>query len=294
MEGQTRIVPVRSQYHVWTRQVGHGSIPILLLHGGPGATHEYLECFSQYLPLDKYTLYFFDQLDSYYSDQPGNPELWTVEGFVDEVDDVRRGLNLSQFYLLGQSWGGLLAIEYALKYGTHLKGVIISNMVASIDAYVEYLNTLRRQLPQDIQDALERYESMEAYQNSHYQELVLQHLYTKHLCRLDPWPEPVTRSLSRMNTKIYEYMQGPNEFVVTGTFKDWNRWNDLHHIAIPALVIGGRYDTMDPVALEKMGQMIPKGYSVICEKGSHMAMWDDPETYYPALEEFIASCETTN
>ena len=292
MQGQTKVITIHSGHHIWTRKVGSGAISLLLVHGGPGATHEYLECFSEYLPLNKYTLYFYDQLDSYYSDQPNDSQLWTIERFCEEIEDVRHALDLSSFYLLGQSWGGLLTIEYALKYSAALKGVIISNMAASIGAYVRHLDSLRQRLPQEVQQALHTYEAQESYHDPHYQLLILNHLYKQHLCRLDPWPMAVHRSMDRMNAAIYEYMQGPNEFVVTGTFKNWNRWDDLQNIKVPSLVIGGRFDTMDPADLQLMGERIPGGQTVICEQGSHMCMWDDPDGYYPAIEEFIDRCET--
>lgn len=143
VQGHTRIIALKNGYHVWTRRVGSGAIPILVLHGGPGATHEYLEPLADHLPLEQVCLYFYDQLGSYHSDQPADLSLWTIERFREEVHEVREALGLTRFMLLGQSWGGLLAIEYALKYPESLMGVVISNMVASVRSYGAYLNQLR-------------------------------------------------------------------------------------------------------------------------------------------------------
>jgi proline-specific peptidase len=156
--GGVHLIPVDGKYKVWTKRVGSGPIKMLTLHGGPGVTHEYFECFEDFLPQQGIEFYYYDQLGSAYSDQPDDPSLWTVERFREEVEQVRAALGLERFYLYGQSWGGLLAIEYALKYQSHLKGLIISNMTASWASYVDYINELRRQLPADVIQILDKYE----------------------------------------------------------------------------------------------------------------------------------------
>ncbi|MBS0655514.1 MAG: proline iminopeptidase-family hydrolase [Verrucomicrobia bacterium] len=279
-------------YRVWTKRVGHGPIQILTLHGGPGCTHEYFECFENFFPKDKYQIIFYDQLGSYYSDQPDDPSLWSVERFRDEVEQVRKALDLENFYLYGQSWGGMLAIEYSLKYQHHLKGVIISNMTAGIQAYLTYIRQLRAQLPQSIQDQLTAFEEKEDFSNPAYEKLILEELYSRHLCRLKPWPEPLLRTFAHNNVKIYQTMQGRHEFEVTGTFKDWERWDDLSRIAVPTLLISGRYDTMNPQDIEKMGTLIPNSRVTICENGSHLSLYDDQDTYFQALLAFFADVES--
>ncbi len=286
MDGQTRIITLKNGYHVWTRQVGTGAIPVLLLHGGPGATHEYMEALAEYLPLDRVRLYFYDQLGSYHSDQPTDAGLWTIERFRDEVNEVRQVLGLERFILFGQSWGGLLAIEYALHYPEQLMGVVISNMVASIQAYVRHLNALRAELPVSMQEEMTEYEAAEQFTHPRYLE-IMDVLYRRHLCRLDAWPAAVSRSLARINMDVYGTMQGPNEFLVTGTFKDWDRWDDLASIQVPALLMVGAHDTMDPADVIEMGRRIPGSETVVCPDGSHIAMWDDPGHYFPPLEAFI-------
>ncbi|MDQ0412258.1 proline iminopeptidase-family hydrolase [Mesobacillus stamsii] len=288
---QTKIVPISGGFHVWTRRVGESPIKVLLLHGGPGSTHEYLSCFENELPPEGIEIYFYDQLGSYHSDQPNDPSLWNVERFREEVEEVRKYLGLDQFYLFGSSWGGLLGMEYALKYQENLKGLIISNMTASIASYVEHINHLRDQLPADIVTTMKAYEAAEDYENPEYQELIQIHLNEKHICRLVPWPESVVRGFSRMNPQVYNTMQGPNEFLVNGTFKDWDRWDDIHEIKVPTLILGGKYDSMDPEDKKEMGRRIPNSRVGICENGSHLSMWDDSETYFAFIKNFIKDVE---
>ena len=216
--GGVQMIPIAGGHRVWTKRFGSGSIPLLTLHGGPGCTHEYFECFEDFLPQHDIQIIYYDQLGSAYSDQPDDPSLWTLERFREEVEQVRQALDLEHFYMLGHSWGGMLGIEYALKYQQHLKGLIISNMTASIPAYFAYINELRQQLPPDIIRLLEKYDATGDYEAPEYEQTLLKHIYTKHLCRLDPWPEPLVRMFRNLAKPVYNTMQGPNEFVVNGTF----------------------------------------------------------------------------
>lgn len=291
MKEKVEFVRLHNGYRVWTKRVGHGPIKILTLHGGPGFTHEYLECLEPYFPKDRFQIILYDQLGSYYSDQPDDPSLWTLERFLEEVEEVRKALELDDFYLYGQSWGAMLSIEYALKYQKHLRGVILSNITASIDSYVLYLDQLRSKLPLSVQKALRFFEEREEMLKPEYEKIMFDEVYTRHLCRLKEWPEPFLRSFSHMNKQVYMTMQGPNEFVVTGNLKNWNRWKDLPNITVPTLVICGRYDTMNPADNEKMAELIPNATLKICEQGSHGALFDDQESYMSALEAFIDSVE---
>ena len=169
--------------------------------------------------------------------------------------------------------------------------MIISNMTASIASYVKRINALRDQLPADIVAKMKAYEAAEDYENPEYQDLIQVHLNQKHICRLDPWPDAVVRGFSHMNPQVYNTMQGPNEFLVTGTFKDWNRWEDLHEIKVPTLLLGGNYDSMDPEDKIEMGRRIPISRVGICENGSHLSMWDDSETYFNFIKQFIRDVE---
>lgn len=281
--GGSRSIQIDGKYNVWVKQVGTGPIPVLTLHGGPGVPHFYFECMEDFLPQAGVRFWYYDQLGCGFSDQPADTSLWTLERFREEVEQVRVALGLEQFILFGQSWGGMLAIEYALKYPQHLSGLVISNMTASIPSYVDYVGQLRSKLPADIQAVLTKYEAKGQYEAPEYQEAMLKGVYSRHICRLDPWPEPVARAFAHLAAPVYNTIQGPNEFVVTGTMKSWDRWKDLPNLKMPTLLIVGRYDEMNPADIQKMGTLIPDSKVVICEKGSHLSMWDDQETYFAAL-----------
>lgn len=278
-------------YKVWTKRVGWGPIKILTLHGGPGHTHEYLECMENYLPKDQYQIIFYDQLGSYHSDQPNDPTLWTIERFSEEVEQVRKALGLEKFYLYGHSWGGVLAIEYSLKHQNHLKGVILAGITASADSYVAHFNELISNLPLSVKNSLKQYEEAGDVHNPDYEKLLFDEVYSKYLCRLQPWPDSLLRSFRHLNHQVYNVIQGPNEYIITGNSKDWNRWADLPKITIPALLICGRYDTMDPKDLDKMRALIPNSRAKICEKGSHCAFFDDPDVYFNTIRAFLNDVE---
>jgi len=290
--GGVRLIPIDGgKYKVWTKKVGSGRIKVLTLHGGPGATHEYFECFEDFLPQQGIEFYYYDQLGSAYSDQPDDASLWTIDRFREEVEQVRSALGLENFYLLGHSWGGMLGIEYALKYQKHVKGFVLSSMTASIPSYMEYAAKLRAALPADVIAVLDKYEKKGEYEAPEYQETMMKQVYSRHVCRLDPWPEPLERCFKHFNFKVYNTMQGPNEFVVTGNFKDWDRWKELPQIKVPTLVISGRYDEMNPEDMKREGKAIPNSRVILCENGSHMCLWDDQEAYFRGLLGWIRDVE---
>jgi proline iminopeptidase len=290
--GGVRMIPIDGgKYRVWTKKIGKGSIKMLTLHGGPGFGHEYFECFEDFLPEHGIEFYYYDQLGSYYSDQPDDVSLWTIDRFREEVEQVRQALGLTNFYLLGHSWGGMLGIEYALKYQKHLKGLVISSMTASIPSYMTYAGKLKAALPAETIAVLDKYEAKGDYENPEYEKVMMEQVYSRHICRLDPWPEPVARCFKHMNPKVYNTMQGPNEFVVTGTFKDWDRWNDLPKITVPTFLVAGHFDEMNPEDIRREGRLIPNSRVLICDKGSHMCMWDDQEAYFAGLLKFIDDVE---
>ena len=285
--GGSRKVSVDGRFEVWVKQVGTGDVPVLTLHGGPGFPHYYFECFEDFLPRDRIRFWYYDQLGCGFSDRPDEPALWTVERFRKEVEQVRLALGLERFVLYGQSWGGMLAIEYALAYPQYLSGLVISNMTASIPSYVKYVNELRAAIPPDIDRAMKVFEDRGDYLAPEYQKLVMDHLYSKHICRLDPWPEPAMRSFLNLNAQVYNTMQGPSEFTVVGNFKDWDRWADLHRISMPTLLMVGQYDTMSVADIQRMGSLIPNSQVVVCENGSHLSMYDDQVAYFDALVPFL-------
>ena len=298
LAGGVKMVPIKTrsgEFNVWTKRIGNNpKMKVLLLHGGPGATHEYLEAFDSYFPNAEIEYYYYDQLESYYSDQPNDSTLWTVERYVDEVEQVRvaLGLNKDNFYLYGSSWGGILCMEYALKYQKNLKGLIISNMMASIPEYVDYANNvLGPQLDSAVLAEIRALEAQEDYANPRYNELIVNNYYPKHVLRmpLEDWPDPVNRAFANMSQGLYITMQGPSEFGVVGNakLKNWSVKNQLNKITVPTLSIGGKYDTMDPEHMKWIANEVQNGRFLLCEKGSHLCMYDDQKTFFEGLIRFI-------
>ncbi|MCB0761271.1 MAG: proline iminopeptidase-family hydrolase [Flavobacteriales bacterium] len=287
--GGVQMIDLQEGYRVWTKRFGNSDKKVLILHGGPAGTHEYLECFQSFFPQANIEFYEYDQLGSYYSDQPDDTTLWTIDRFVEEVEQVRKALNLDSdnFYLLGQSWGGILAMEYALKYQDHLKGLIICNMTADFDKYEAYNTLLRNELRPSLIDSLLVYENAGDFTNETYAQLVFDHFYTKHICRLAEWPEPVTRSFSHFNMDVYTYMQGPSEFVPGGILKHWSVWDRLHELRVPTLTVGARYDSMNPEEMKEMASLVQHGEYLYCPNGSHLALWDDQQVFMDGVISFI-------
>lgn len=285
-----QLIELDNGYRVWTKRFGNNpTMKVLLLHGGPAMTHEYMECFESFFPQANIEFYEYDQLGSYYSDQPEDTSLWTIERFVEEVEQVRQALNLTKdnFYLLGNSWGGLLAMEYALKYQDNLKGLIICNMTADFNKYEAYNQQLRSQLRPSLLDSLEVYEDKGDYFNPAYAEMVFNEYYTKHLCRLPEFPDPVMRSFKHVNNNVYVYMQGPSEFVPGGILKGWSVWDRLKELKVPTLTVGAKYDTMNPDEMEEMSKLVQNGSYLYCPNGSHLAMWDDQQVFMNGVIDFI-------
>lgn len=294
--GGVRVIPIQTpagSFNVWTKRFGHNPrIKLLLLHGGPGATHEYFECMESFLPQEGIEFIYYDQLGSAYSDQPQDTSLWNTPRFVEEVEQVRTALGLQRdnFYLLGHSWGGILAMEYALKYQQHLKGLIISNMMASAPQYDAYAEeVLAKQLDPAVLAEIRAIEAKGDFESPRYMELLLPNFYNKFVCRLPlaEWPDPMTRAFNKLNHTIYVTMQGPSEFGISGKLEKWDISAELNKIATPTLVIAARYDTMDPAHMKWMAEQVQNGSYLICENGSHMCMWDDQQTYMSGLIKFL-------
>jgi proline iminopeptidase len=294
--GGVRRIPITTPhgtFKVWTKRFGNNPrIKLLLLHGGPGATHEYFEACDAYLPAAGIEFYYYDQLGSYYSDQPDIPDLWELARFVDEVEQVRVALDLNaaNFFLLGHSWGGILAIEYALRHQRHLKGLVISNMMASIPAYNDYAErVLMPTMDPAVLAEIKRLEAAEDFGNPRYMDLLMRHHYIYHVLRapLGDWPDPVDRAFKHLNPKVYIPMQGPSELGASGKLAHWDRMEDLHSIRVPAMTIGARHDTMDPRHMAAMAQSFAHGRYLDCPDGSHMSMYDDQQRYFDGLIGFL-------
>lgn len=282
----------KGPHQVWIKRVGNNQkLKLLLLTGGPGLSHAYLEVMDSYLPADGIEYYHYDQLETGESDRPDDPDLWTLPRYVDEVDQVRKAIggDKSNFCLLGHSWGGMLAMEYALAHQDQMKCLVISNMMASIPAYNEYAKKVLE--PKMNQGALKQILYMEKTgktEQPQYMALLMPNWYEQHILRRPAaqWPEPVLRASENMNRRFYVTMQGPSEMGASGRLANWDRFADLKRIEVPTLVISGKYDTMDPAYMAAMAKQLPHG-ELAATNGGHMDMYDDQPTYFAKLTAFL-------
>ena len=297
MKQGTKIITLDNGYHLWTNTQGEGDIHLLALHGGPGGNHEYWEDAAEQLKKQGLNVQvtMYDQLGSLYSDQPdfSDPEIakkyLTYEYFLDEVDEVRKKLGLDNFYLIGQSWGGLLVQEYAVKYGQHLKGAIISSMVDGIDEYVDRVNELREKtLSPEAVAFMKECEAKNDYSNPKYQEYV-QVMNEQYVDRKQPSKLYHLKDLG--GTAVYNVFQGDNEFVITGKLKDWHFRDQLKNIKVPTLITFGEHETMPIETAKTMNSLIPNSQLVTTPDGGHHHMVDNPDVYYKHLADFIRNVE---
>lgn len=294
--GGVQKIPIstpKGNFFVWTKRIGNNpKVKVLLLNGGPGMSHEYFECMENFLPAAGIEFIYYDQLGTGFSDNPNDVAFWDLPRYVEEVEQVRKALQLdsSDFVLLGHSWGGILAMEYALKYQANLKGVVISNMMASCPDYGKYAEVLAKQIPTAALAEIRALEAKKDFNNPHYMELLTPHYYNQHICRI-PWPEPMNRAFGRLNSSLYVTMQGPSEFGISGKLTTWDRKKDLPKLTIPTLTIGGKYDTMDPVHMQWMATQVQHGTYLYCPNGSHMSMYDDQQVYMKGLVSFLKNLE---
>lgn len=293
--GGVTMVPIEADggpYKVWIKRTGNNpKLKLLLLHGGPAFGHDYMEAFDSFLPATGTEFYQYDQLGSGWSDRPDNDALWTIERYVDEVDQVRAAIggDAGNFCLLGQSWGGMLAIEYALAHPDKVKCLVISNMMASIPAYNRYAKEVLIPQANPVEVALVlKLEEEGKTDDPRYMGTLIPMWYEQHILRrpFAEWPHGVMRAFERANMHIYTLMQGPSEMGAGGTLVDWDRFEDLAKIDVPTLVISGKYDTMDPAYMEAMSKKLPKG-ELLATNGSHLAMYDDQEAYFAGLASFL-------
>lgn len=297
MKQGTKILTLDNGYHLWTNTQGEGDIHLLALHGGPGGNHEYWEDAADQLAKQGLNVQvtMYDQLGSLYSDQPdySDPAIakkyLTYDYFLDEVEEVRQRLGLDNFYLIGQSWGGLLVQEYAVKYGQHLKGAIISSMVDEIDEYVEHINALREKtLSPEAVTFMKQCEANNDYSNPKYQEYV-QVMNENYIDRRQPSKLYHLKDLG--GDAVYNVFQGDNEFVITGKLKDWHFRNQLKNIKMPTLITYGEHESMPLETGKKMAELIPNSKFVTTPNGGHHHMVDNPDVYYKHLADFIRQVE---
>lgn len=284
-------------YETWYRIVGEreepGKLPLLCLHGGPGACHDYLETFDAMADTGRRVIYY-DQLGCGNSSIPvKNPALWTIQLYVEEVDVVRRALGLERIHLLGQSWGGMLAMEYMLTQPKGVASLTIASSPASIPQWVEEANRLRSQLPPEVQATLLKHENAGTTDSQEYQDAMAV-FYHRHVCRIVPYPEMVQRTFDKLaqNPEVYYTMNGPSEFHVIGTIKDWDIRHRLGEIKAPTLVTSGRYDEATPAIAETVHKGIPGSTWVLFENSSHSSHVEEAERYMQVLGAFISKYDS--
>jgi L-proline amide hydrolase len=283
-------IPFRG-HSTWYRLVGEpaeGHLPVLLLHGGPGGAHDYLESMAG-LSRDGRQVVFYDQLGCGLSPHPSQPDLWAVELFLDEIGAVRAALGLDRIHLLGQSWGGMLAMEYALTKPAGVESLTICDSPSSMPLWVAEANRLRADLPADVQETLLRHEAAGTTDSEEYQQACMA-FYDRHVCRV-PWPDYVQRSFAQMPNEVYLTMNGPSEFHSIGTLKDWDITNRLSEIDIPTLVISGRHDEATPLIARTVHEAIPGSRWVLFEESSHMPHVEETERFLDVVGEWLAQRE---
>jgi len=282
-------------YKVWYGIIGEreeqGKLPLLCLHGGPGAPHDYLEPIGTIAQTGRRVI-FYDQLGSGNSDHPHKPEMWAVDLFVEEIGVVRQALGLEKVHILGQSWGGMLAMEYALTKPKGLASLILADSPANMSQWISEVNRLRSQLPPEVQQTLLKHEQEGTTNDPAYQEATLV-FYRRHLCRVDPWPQCLQRTFEKLMQapEVYYTMNGPSEFHVTGTLRNWNIVNRLNEIHVPTLLLSGRYDEATPEVVETVHRGIKGSEWIIFENSSHMPHLEESERYIQVLADFLSRVE---
>jgi proline-specific peptidase len=273
--------------NVWYRLLGGDQprLPLLLLHGGPGFPHDYLEPLE---PLsDERPVIFYDQLGCGNSDRPENPSLWTLERFLDELEQVRQALDLEKFHLLGQSWGSMLAVDFVLtKKPSGVASLILSGPCLSAARFIADQRAWLSEFSAEMQRIIQEKEASGDFQCPEYQEAMWSY-YKRHVCRLDPWPDCLMRSLEKMGRSVYEHLWGPSEFTMTGILKDYDRIAQLKDIKVPTLFTCGRYDEATPSSTSLYRSHLPNSKMLIFEDASHEHHIEKAELYLKQVREFL-------
>jgi proline iminopeptidase len=276
---------------IWYRIVGaeKKGIPLLTLHGGPGAPHDYLEPLEALA--DERPVIFYDQLGCGHSERPSDTSLWTVERFVEELSQVRAALNLEKVHIMGQSWGTMLAVEYMLrKNPENVESLVLSGSYLSTGRWIADQQNWIAQMPQNVQDTIYKYEASGDFSSPSYQEAML-HFYSKHLCRLDPWPDCLNRAMEKMGFEVYLYMWGPSEFTMTGTLKNADLTGQLHQIKVPVLFTCGEFDEATPATTAFYQSKIAGAEMHVLNGASHSHQVEKPEEYVQVLRDFLKKTE---
>jgi proline-specific peptidase len=280
---------------VWYRSVGDGDgdgdggrAPLLCLHGGPGFTHYSLEPLEALA--DRRRVIFYDQLGCGRSDHPSDSALWTVDRFVEELARVRAALGLGRLHLFGNSWGGMLAMQYVLDRRPALESLILCGSPASMTRWARDCAELLAQQPAEVRAVIQDHEEAGFTTCPEYQAAILG-FYREHVCRLNPWPAGLERSFAELGYEVYNTMNGPSEFTVTGTLRTWDVMDRLRDITVPTLVMGGRFDECRPAHLEEMHRRIPGSRLAIVEDASHLCFTEQPAEFSRIVNSFLDDAE---
>lgn len=286
-DGYEEILGYKIYHREFTPEKPRGNL--VCLHGGPGASHDYL------LPLAKlanhgYKVVFYDQLGCGRSFLPKNNALFTIERNVEELEALRKKLDLGKIHLMGSSYGGLLALAYALKYQKQLKSIITTGGLADVPLTIREMERLKSELPPEVQEVLKKYEDLGDYENPEYQKAVMV-FYKEHLLRLNEWPPEQMHTMEHMSRPVYYTMNGPNEFTIIGNIRYYDITDELHTIHVPTLVTGGKFDEVTPKVARSIHEHVKGSRLVIFQKSSHLAMWEEPEKYTETLSLFLDGVE---
>ncbi|MBY0397397.1 MAG: proline iminopeptidase-family hydrolase, partial [Thermoleophilia bacterium] len=285
--------------HTWVAVVGDeaaerasGALPLLALHGGPGACHDYLESLAAVSATGRRVI-FYDQQGCGNSDQPDDPARWTVDFYVREVDAVRRALGLDRVHILGQSWGGMLLMEYLVTRPEGVVSATIASSPASMPRWVAETGRQRAALPPEVIATLDRHEAAGTWDDPEY-EAAVNVFYERHLCRVVPMPEFAARTFAKLtrNPQVYRTMNGPTEFHVVGTLRNWEILSRLAVVDEPVLLTSGRHDEATPLQIAAIRERLPQADWVIFEQSAHLAHAEEPERYMAVLADFLARAET--
>ena len=274
---------------IWYRIVGGGSgTPLLLLHGGPGVPSVYLKPLEALA--DERPVVFYDQLGSGQSNRPKDNSLWTVQRFVEEVGKVRKALGLNQIHLYGHSWGSMLAASYMLTRPSGVRSLILASAPMSIPRYARDARDLLTTLPAATRTAIETHERNGSFDSPEYQAAMME-FYKRYLARRQPWSAEIEKAFAELNPDVYVYMQGPSEFTITGTIKDYDVTGRLKDITVPTLFTAGEYDEVRPESVRFYQSLVPGSRLAVIENAAHLTMQDEPERYVQVLREFLHEAE---
>lgn len=281
--------------HTWYRVTGDlaAGIPLVALHGGPGAPHDYLLTVAD-LATDARAVVHYDQLgcgrSTHLPDR--GVEFWTPQLFLDELDEVLGALGIDAYHLLGQSWGGMLAAEHAVRRPPGLRGLVIADSPASMELWSAEAGRLRSGLPADIAATLTEYEAREQYDAPEYL-AAMQVFYDRHVCRVVPNPPEVTATFAAIEADptVYHTMNGPTEFTVLGSLQGWTIIDRLEQVTVPTLLVSGRYDEATTACVQPFADRIPDVRWTVFEQSSHMPHVEERERFTAVVDEFLHDVE---